>query len=659
MKARNTSVELPEMQSVEIEGGGGARRSNLSHHDVTRFHDDVNTVYEAFLRGMRMSDNGPFLGTRQATRGYKWATYSQIHERASNFGSGLCELGCDPSQETFVGLWSTNCTEWLLADLACQMFSMVTVPIYDSHGSEACTYIINKAKLSTIVCHKKKVNFLLEHAHLLPTLKSIIVISGAGEVRRDKSDILGIRIISFDEVEKIGINNPHEKVPARPEDTFTISWTSGTTGFPKGVILTHDNIISDMSAYLFLIKQDGEELTPQDTHLSYLPPEHMYERCTQVLMMMAGAKIGLYHGKREFLMDDFKALRPTVFAAVPRLLNAIYDKVTAQVSRSKIKKWIFGIAIRSKEQDLKRRIIRKDTIWDRLVFKKIQDLIGGNVRIITCGSAPLSARVTSFIRCVMGCYLNEGYGSTETTAMVTMQRLKDFNTGHVGAPVPCATVKLVDVPEMDYYASNNQGEICIRGRNVFKGYLHDAERTEEAFDSSGWFYSGDIGEWTQDGTLRIIDRKKHIFKLSQGEYIAPAKIQNAYLRSMFVAQVFVHGNSLKSFIVAVVVPDAEVLIPWAKTHDIEGGIKQLCQNQTVRQAIHDDMIAKGKEAKLNSLEQVKGIYLHPELFTVEEGLLTPTLKTKRPALAQFFEEKLNVLYEDLEAMIKRPQRNGW
>jgi len=221
--------------------------------------------------------------------------------------------------------------------------------------------------------------------------------------------------------------------------------------------------------------------------------------------------------------------------------------------------------------------------------------------------------------------------------------------GHVGPPVPCNIVKLVDVEEMEYFAENGQGEICVKGPNVFKGYLKDPERTADTIDKDGWLHTGDIGEWLPNGTLKIIDRKKNIFKLSQGEYIAPEKIQNVYLRSPFVAQVFVCGDSLKSFIVAIAVPDAEVLEAWAQKNGIEGDIKQLCQNETVYNTVFEDVLTKGREGGLNSLEQVKKIYLHPEMFSIENGLLTPTLKARRPEILRTFKAEIERLYEQVEA----------
>uniref|UniRef100_A0A3P9P4V2 long-chain-fatty-acid--CoA ligase n=1 Tax=Poecilia reticulata TaxID=8081 RepID=A0A3P9P4V2_POERE len=266
------------------------------------------------------------------------------------------------------------------------------------------------------------------------------------------------------------------------------------------------------------------------------------------------------------------------------------------------------------------------------------------------GAAPISPSVLSFLRAALGCQIFEGYGQTECAAACTFTLPGDATAGHVGVPLPCNFVKLVDVEEMNYFASNGEGEVCIKGTNVFKGYLKDPEKTAEALDKDGWLHTGDIGKWLPNGVLKIIDRKKNIFKLAQGEYIAPEKIENVYVRCGPVAQVFVHGDSLQSSLVAIVVPDADVLPGFAKSLGIQGSIEELCKNTVVKKAIITDMTKLGREAGLKSFEQVKHFYvhLHPELFTIENGLLTPTLKAKRAELKELFQPQIDKLYADIQ-----------
>lgn len=290
--------------------------------------------------------------------------------------------------------------------------------------------------------------------------------------------------------------------------------------------------------------------------------------------------------------------------AVPRLLNRVYDKCISEISGSSIKRLLFRMAMNAKESELSQGIIRRNSIWDKLVFRKIQEVFGGRLRMMIVGSAPLSGAVLTFTRCALGCIVCEGYGQTECTAPITLTVQGDYVPEHVGPPVACCCIKLVDVPEMEYYAIDNKGEICVKGSNVFIGYYKDPERTAETVDEDGWHHTGDIGKWLPNGTLKIIDRRKHIFKLSQGEYIVPEKIETIYLKSLYIDQIYVYGESLKSCVVAIVVPDVDVLKCWAIENNIAGTLSVLCNDARIKDLIMSDMISRGKDAGLKSFEQV-------------------------------------------------------
>lgn len=302
-------------------------------------------------------------------------------------------------------------------------------------------------------------------------------------------------------------------------------------------------------------------------------------------------------------MDDLKVLQPTIFPVVPRLLNRMFDRIFAQANTT-LKRWLLDFASKRKEAELRSGIIRNNSLWDKLIFHKIQSSLGGKVRLMVTGAAPVSATVLTFLRAALGCQFYEGYGQTECTAGCSLSMPGDWTAGHVGAPMPCNLIKLVDVEEMNYMAAKGEGEVCVKGANVFKGYLKDPAKTAEALDKDGWLHTGDIGKWLPNGTLKIIDRKKHIFKLAQGEYIAPEKIENVYLRSEPVAQVFVHGESLQAFLIAIVVPDAEILCSWARKKGFEGSFEELCRNKDVKKAILEDMVRLGKDSGLKPFEQV-------------------------------------------------------
>jgi long-chain acyl-CoA synthetase len=366
-------------------------------------------------------------------------------------------------------------------------------------------------------------------------------------------------------------------------------------------------------------------------------------------MFTVGGRVGFSRGDVKLLMDDIKDLRPTVLPVVPRILNRIYDKVTQEARKHFIKAFLLDRAVKSKTKDLNNLIVRNTTLWDKMVFRRVREGMGGRVRLMITGSAPLSPETLTFMRAAMGCIVLEGYGQTECVAACAVTLEGDHKPGHVGPPIPCCQIKLADVLDMNYFAREGAGEVCIKGHNVFKGYYKDQEKTAEALDEDGWLHTGDIGRWTPEGTIKLVDRKKNIFKLAQGEYIAPEKIENVYLKSRFVAQIYVHGESLKSCLVAVVSPDISCLTQYAeKDLGLKLTLAELCKNDKIKQAIIEDLNAEGKKAGLHSFEQVRDIYLHPETFSVEAGLLTPTLKTKRPAMRDYFKEQISQMYRALD-----------
>ncbi|NWY24866.1 ACSL5 ligase, partial [Pheucticus melanocephalus] len=636
-------------QSIGIEGG--ARRVALLTDNklVSYYFEDAKTLYEVFQRGVSISGNGDCLGYRKPKQPYQWLTYKQVSDRTKYLGSGLLQKGCQPSSSQYIGIFAQNRPEWIISEYACYTYSMVAVPLYDTLGPEAIIYIVNKADISVVICDTPaKAEVLLKNCEdkKTPCLKIIVLMDLFDKELKDRGAKVGVEILSLQEVEELGRNNTREPVPPKPEDLSVVCFTSGTTGNPKGAMLTHQNVVSNAAAFL-RCTENTIECTSSDIAISYLPLAHMFERVVQTLVYSCGAKVGFFQGDIKLLTDDMKTLKPTLFPVVPRLLNRVYDKIQSGAN-TPVKNFLLKFAVFMKTAEIKQGIIRNDSIWDKLVFKKIQENMGGRVRIMVTGAAPISPSVLTFLRAALGCQIFEAYGQTECSAGSTFSMPGDWTTGHVGAPLACNIIKLEDVEEMSYFSSNNEGEVCIKGPNVFKGYLKDPEKTAEAIDKDGWLHTGDIGKWLPNGTLKIIDRKKNIFKLAQGEYIAPEKIENVYIRSAPVAQVFVHGESLRSFLIGIVVPDAEMLPEFAAKLGVKGSFEELCKNPAVKKAILDDMIQLGREAGLKSFEQVKDLYLHTELFSVENGLLTPTLKAKRGDVVKFFQKEIEALYSSTQ-----------
>ncbi|KAL4671839.1 hypothetical protein H8957_010185 [Semnopithecus entellus] len=665
------------MQSVEVAGSGGARRSALLDSDepLVYFYEDVTTLYEGFQRGIQVSNNGPCLGSRKPDQPYEWLSYKQVAEMSECLGSALIQKGFTATPDQFIGIFAQNRPEWVIIEQGCFAYSMVIVPLYDTLGNEAVTYIVNKAELSLVFADKpEKAKLLLEGVEnkLTPSLKIIVLMDAYGSELVEQGQKCGVEIISLKAMEDLGRANRRKPKPPAPEDLAVICFTSGTTGNPKGALITHRNIVSDCSAFVkatensvnpcpddtlisflplaHMFERVVEKVLPlnaSDTHISFLPLAHMFEQLLKCVMLCHGAKIGFFQGDIRLLMDDLRVLQPTVFPVVPRLLNRMFDRIFGQANTT-LKRWLLDFASKRKEAELRSGIIRNNSLWDRLIFHKVQSSLGGKVRLMVTGAAPVSATVLTFLRAALGCQFYEGYGQTECTAGCCLSMPGDWTAGHVGAPMPCSLIKLVDVEEMNYLAAEGEGEVCVKGPNVFQGYLKDPARTAEALDKDGWLHTGDIGKWLPNGTLKIIDRKKHIFKLAQGEYIAPEKIENIYIRSEAIAQVFVHGESLQAFLIAIVVPDVETLRSWAQKRGFDGSFEELCRNKDVKKAILEDMVRLGKDSGLKPFEQVKGIALHPELFSIDNGLLTPTMKAKRPELRNYFRSQIDELYSTIK-----------
>jgi long-chain acyl-CoA synthetase len=331
------------------------------------------------------------------------------------------------------------------------------------------------------------------------------------------------------------------------------------------------------------------------------------------------------------------------------------------------KRKLFYSALRAKTAGLQQGHL-KHTLYDKLLFNKIKAALGmDHIRFMVSGSAPLASNVMTFFRCLLGVPVIEGYGQTEGTAAAPVSHTEDVTSvGHVGGPVQSCEIILMDVPEMAYLSTDRshggeacfgRGEICIRGPNVFCGYYKEEEKTREAVDVEGWLHSGDIGLWLPSGCLKIIDRKKNIFKLAQGEYVAAEKIENILIRSLLIGQCFVYGDSFQSCLVAIIVPDEDVLRKWANDVDAAslGGesIQELCQNEQLIGEIMMQIKSLSKSSGLHGFEMVRAVHLEAEPFSVENGLLTPTFKIKRQQLKERFQNHFDRLYATL---LKAPSK---
>lgn len=649
-------------------------------------YPDVHTIYDAFRRGARVSGERNCMGYRPVksvevkegkevvTVGpFEWMSYKTILAKVDAIGSGLAGLNLLPANELgnrLVGIYGKNRWEWAVAQHAIFSQGAASVPLYDTLGESAAAYIIGQAGLGTVFCSKnetpKVISCKTKNGELLTNLLNIVQFEDVTPQQQAAAEAAGLTIRSFAEVEAAGKANPLPNAPPRPEDIAVICYTSGTTGNPKGAVLSHRNMVADCSAAIWA--ELG--ITQEDIHLSYLPLAHVFEQLVENALFMQGAAIGFYQGDTLKIMEDLKELRPTLFPSVPRLFNRIYDKITAKAQEAGgMKTSLFNRALEAKKYYLAKDGSLTHGLWDRIVFKKAAVNAGlDRCRLMVTGSAPLAAHVMEFMRCVFSVRMVEGYGQTECGGAATVTSVFDQGSkGHVGTPLACNEVKLVDVADMGYLHTDTlhgqeivdgviknpgiacvgRGEVCYRGINIFSGYYKDAEKTAEALDADGWLHSGDIGLWDSHGNLRIIDRKKNIFKLSQGEYVAAEKIENAYLKAPLVQQVFVYGDSLHSMLVAIVVPDPDALKRLPQWEEGKSTVQSMVADPAVKQAIKDEMTKIGKGANLQGFECVKDLFLEADAWTPED-ILTPTFKLKRNDAKHRYQAQIDTMYAKLD-----------
>ncbi|KAL6071464.1 Long-chain-fatty-acid--CoA ligase 1 [Balamuthia mandrillaris] len=644
---------VPKMQSVRLaaerEGESHIYRCGASPDKlVAQRWDDVSTLYENFRRGVRISPQGKCLGWREGDGPFQWYSYAEVESMAHAIGSGLIELGFEPRD--LVGVYMKNRPEWIITEQACNAYSYPVVPLYDTLGKVALDFILSQTEMRVVICTAEKLESLFAGSEEATAhLKYIVTLDEVTDENHiAMAEEKGIQLLTFGELEERGRKAQHEPVPPKPSDLCTICYTSGTTDLPKGVMLTHANIVADWAGLAATL--GSEVFHKSDVHISYLPLAHIFERMVVTGMLANGGSIGFFRGNVLQLFDDIAVLRPTVFPSVPRLYNRLYDKVLGQLNQlTGVKKKLFEKAWQAKLEGLRHGRV-KHPLWDALVFRKVANKLGGRIRLMITGSAPINAEVMDFLRICFSCDVLEGYGQTETSAGSTATLYGDTTTGHVGRPIASNELKLVDVPEMNYYASADppRGEICFRGNNCFVGYFKNEKATSETIDEDGWVHSGDIGIIHENGTLTIIDRKKNIFKLAQGEYIAPEKIEGYVVKSPYIAQVFVYGNSLKASLVAIVVPDQEVLLPWAKEHGLgDLSLEELCAKSEVKKLMMQSIDEMGSKYGLQSFEKPRDIHICAVPFSEDQGLLTPTMKLKRPQAKEYFQDEIDAMYTKL------------
>ncbi|UJR13009.1 hypothetical protein I4U23_000035 [Adineta vaga] len=420
-------------------------------------------------------------------------------------------------------------------------------------------------------------------------------------------------------------------------------------------MITHENILAMVKGEAERRRRENINIESSDRHLSFLPMTHCFERTTLFSFFLKGGKV-VFCPSVDKAFDYMAIVKPTHICMVPRILNNIYERFLAPLEATNSNNKFSQISIAKATANEDKSIVNMVDLTNYLpIFRRVKQMFGGKVKSLLSGSAPIAPEVLEFFRLALGVSLVEGYAQTESSAAGAWTHVTDeSNIGTVGVPMPTVEIKLTDVDGTSYRAENNQGEVNIRGPTVFKGYYGDEAKTRETIDINGWLHTGDVGEWTSSGTLRIIDRCKNIFKLSNGKYVAPEPLERVYLRSPWITQIFVDGDSAQSTVVAIVVPDEAYVVGHfhSSTTNKSGSLfASLCQDPHLKQIIHIELINLAKHYNLHPCEIVSNIYLSHEPFTQANGLLTSTMKIRRTVGRQRFHELIKQLYTTAESAI--------
>lgn len=569
---------------------------------------------------------------------YQGISYKEYYDHTESLAYGLLSLGVKRGDK--VAIIGENRPEWVYSDMAIIGIGAVNVPLYPISTADTIQYILDDSEsVGIIVSNKFHMNKVLKVRDKLSKLKFIVVMNNEDFSEHEN-------VYNFSQVQELGKEykkeNPNlfkENLKlAEKDELATIIYTSGTTGEPKGVMLTHYNIMSNVNAAHIAF-----DMYPEDIFLSFLPLCHVFERMAGYYTALAcGATIAYAEGI-EKITTNLKEVRPTVMTAVPRLFERVHSRIIRQVEGQPEKKqkiFYWALEIGREYENLSRSdspipisLTLKRKLADKLVYSKLRESFGGRLRFFISGGAALSRNLGEFFKSV-GIQIIEGYGLTESSPVISCNRLDDYKFGSVGKPFPGVEVKIA-----------KDGEILAHGPNIMQGYFKKKKETEEVL-KDGWLHTGDIGVFDAEGFLIITDRKKHLFKTSGGKYIAPTPIENMFLASKYIDQFVLIGDR-RMFLTALVVPDFEALKEYADAHRIPyTDEKELIEKKQIYDMLEEEF---GKfQKKLANYERVRKFTLLEKPFQIESGEMTPSLKLKRKVIEERYRNLIEDMYKGLD-----------
>ncbi|RKP06544.1 hypothetical protein THASP1DRAFT_31648 [Thamnocephalis sphaerospora] len=575
---------------------------------------------------------------------FAWQSYREVEKRTKRVGAGIrARLDAKPGDRLII--FNSTSADWMIMAHGCFSQSLTIATAYDTLGEDGLLHALNETESIA----------LFAHADLLPVVqrlgeraKFLRYVIYNGELKGKVPTIPNVEFIRMSELEAAGaeVLDSTPPVPPKPSDIACIMYTSGTTGNPKGVLLSHRNLISAVAGTGTMLEH---HLAERDVILAYLPLAHVLEFIVEHLAMFFGLEIG--YGSPRTLTDtsvrnclgDLRELRPTIMTGVPAVWDTIRKAVLTKLqSAGPIVQNIFNAAFKLKWSLMQAGM---PTAFLDPVFAKIRDQTGGRLRFALSGGAAISEASQQFLT-VTVCPILQGYGMTESCGMCTILAPEMFQLKASGAPVPCIEIKLVDVPEAGYYthAEVSRGEVWMRGPAVTTGYYKNPEVTAEAFTDDGWLMTGDIGQWNPDGTLTLIDRKKNLVKLSHGEYIALEKLESIYKAAHIVANICIYADSSRSRAIALVVPPEKEIERIGQELGLSGGFGDLCEKREVRDQALQEILKEAKTQGLRGAELIGDVFLCEEEWTAQNGLLTAAQKLKRTDIYREFNSAIEEMY---------------
>lgn len=631
----------------------------------------VDTVYKAFNFSVSKYGEQFCVGTREvlgeedevqkngkvfkklSLGEYKWQTYEETLKISNNFGKGLRVLGQQP--KTLVAIYAETRAEWFMSALGAFSQSIIVSTVYTNLGDEAVCHALNETEVQIVITSHELMPKFKTMLQNCPSITHVIFMEDQLFTTDRAGFKDGVEIVPFKSVVKMGSDSRVDLTPPDAEDTAIIMYTSGSTGVPKGVILTHRNLIATSTCIMFL-----HPLNANDIYIAYLPLAHVLEMLSEFTMFTLGVKVGYSSPNTMTDMStkvkrghkgDAAVLKPTLMCCVPLILDRIYKNIIESVNKrgTNFQKF-FEFCYRYKLYWTKSGM--STPIANRIVFNKIKALLGGKMRFIITGGAPLSPETHDFIRVCLDLDLVQGYSLTETCCTGSCMQSDDLTTGKAGTPMAGMELKLINWDEGNYKVTdrpNPRGEILVSGQSIAKGYFKNEEKTkEEFFEDSGkrWFKTGDIGEFSKDGAMKIIDRKKDLVKLQLGEYVSLGKVESQLKTHPLVENVCVYGDSWQSYVVALMVPVKASLEKMAgELGKMEPDYDKLCKDPEVVSAVLKLFQSHGKKSNLEKFEIPAKLTLLPDSWTPESGLVTAAFKIKRKTIQDQFQNCIDYMYQ--------------